>query len=355
MGKIKDKVFGLVVSKNVTDSLADSVKEGNQAKFYLAQENLANGKALDEVTIPDELTDRNVLIINGNKIQGINQRDLNKLDAITDVTKLFKYKGSVTTGAELLAKVPPEAEVGDVWNVKEKCEIDGVRYPAHTNFVCSSVVASVDGRPGSSTWDSLGGTMQIGTEAHSTVGGDYNDILYFTTPEYTPINNFSIGVDESTGLYFEISSNKLCLTLSTANQFELEPSSCDGCTDLIISTSLPIKAVNIPIGIGLNVSTKYGISVKLSPTNDHINSINPANRISGLDISSNGLFIAISSSGILDSQYIPEGLRCIAPNNTQKTTGGLILDGDNIAKWLKAHKKLDSYINSLIDAKLKAQ
>lgn len=76
MGKIRNKVFGLVVSKNVTDSLADSIKDSNQAKFYLAQDKIPNGQALDDVTIPDELTDRNVLIINGNKIQGVNQNDL---------------------------------------------------------------------------------------------------------------------------------------------------------------------------------------------------------------------------------------------------------------------------------------
>lgn len=350
MGKIKDKVFGLVVSKNVTDSLADSVKEGNQAKFYLAQVGTAEGKALDEVTSPDEFTDRNVLIINGNKIQGISGDDLHKLNAIQDVNKIFKYKGSVATGDELLAKVPPKAEVGDVWNVEHECEINGVKYPAHTNFVCSSINIL----PASSTWDSLGGTMQIGTFARSTVKNS-NETLYFNTPGDIPINNFSIDVENSTGLYFELSSNKLCLNLSTANLYNLGISSCAGCTDLVISTSLPIKAVNIPIGTGLNVSTNYGISVKLFPSNDHIYSINPITRLSGLDISSNGLFIAISSSGLLDSQYIPDGLRCIGSNDKQQTTGGLILDGDNIAKWLKTHKKLESYINSLIDAKLKAQ
>ena len=53
MGKIKDKVFGLVVSKNVTDSLADSIKDSNRAKFYLAQDKIPNGQALDDVTSPN--------------------------------------------------------------------------------------------------------------------------------------------------------------------------------------------------------------------------------------------------------------------------------------------------------------
>ena len=64
MGKIKNKIFGLVVSKNLKDSLADSVKEGNQAKFYLAQNNNPyEQKALDDVTTVTN-DDRNTLIIN---------------------------------------------------------------------------------------------------------------------------------------------------------------------------------------------------------------------------------------------------------------------------------------------------
>ena len=42
MGNIVGKQFRVVASKNLKDSLADSVKEGNQAKFYLAQNNNPN-------------------------------------------------------------------------------------------------------------------------------------------------------------------------------------------------------------------------------------------------------------------------------------------------------------------------
>ena len=352
MGNIVEKLFRVVASKNVTDSLEDSVKEGNQAKFYLVQDGIADGKALDEVTIPDELSDRNALIINGNKIQGVSGDDLHKLNAIKDVNKIFKYKGSVKTGNELKAKVPPEAEVGDVWNVEQECEINGVKYPAHTNFVCSSIQIL----PATSTWDSLGGTMQMGEIATSVISND-NDIITFNTPGNTPIKKFSLKVSSSNGLYFD-SNNGLSLNLSTARDFWLGTSAVDGCIDLIISAGgAPVGTINIPIGSGLTVSTNYGISVNLSAVDDHILISNPnhATRSSGLDISTSGLFIAISSSGILDSQYIPNGLRCIEPNDTQKLSGGLILDGNTIARWLQHHKGLESYINSLIDAKLKAQ
>lgn len=354
MGNIVEKLFRVVASKNVTDSLEDSVKEGNQAKFYLVQDGEADGKALDEVTIPDELSDRNALIINGNKIQGVSGDDLHKLNAIKDVNKIFKYKGSVKTGNELKAKVPPEAEVGDVWNVEQECEINGVKYPAHTNFVCSSIQIL----PATSTWDSLGGTMQMGEIATSVISTD-NDTITFNTPRNTPIKEFSLVVSTFNGLYFDRSnSNILSLNLSTARDFWLGSSTVDDCIDLILSAGgAPVGTINIPIGIGLTVSTNSGISVKLSTVDDHIHINNPnhAIRSSGLDISTNGLFIAISSSGILNSQYIPDGLKCIEPNDTQKLSGGLILDGNTIAKWLQHHKGLELYINSLIDAKLKAQ
>lgn len=359
MGNIVGKQFKVVASKNLTDSLADSVKEGNQAKFYLAQDGLANGKALDDVTIPDELTDRNVLIINGNKIQGVNQKDLSKLDAITDVTKIFKYKGSVETGAELLEKVPPETEVGDVWNVEQECEINGVQYPAHTNFVCSSVQISIDGKPATSTWDSLGGTMQIGAPASVTCETNNMNytVLHYSTKDNLPINGFPIILDSNTGIFAD-NDGKISLELCAADVLDLEHHP-NGYDSLVISTTFPINAVKIPIGSGLNVSTSYGIDVKLSGAANNNDEIgfdwNNSYRNSGLDISTNGLFIAISSSGTLSSKYIPNGLKCVGIDNVYRLTGGLILDGDNIVDWLKINKKLEPYINSLIDAKLKAQ
>lgn len=350
MGKIKNKVFGLVVSKNVTDSLDDSVKEGNQAKFYLAQEGDAEGKALDEVTSPDEFSDRNLLIINGNIIQGVSKDDLTKLNAIPDATKIFKYKGSVKTGEDLLKKVPPEAEVGDVWNVEQECEIDGNKYPPHTNFVCSSIKIL----PASSTWDSLGGTMISGESAYRQITYVGSDVfIKYKTVNKTPINSFSIKLDATTGISAN-SEGTIKLNLGTADIFYVDhnPNSYDS---LVISTSVPMCGIKIPIGLGLKVSTQYGIGVKLSTRISTNIDLTNRYRNGGLDMDGNGLFIAISSSGILESQYIPNGLKCVEMDTTNKLTGGLILDGDNIADWLQAHKKLESYINSLIDAKLKAQ
>ena len=75
MGKIVGKQFRVVVSKDLTTAIAESVKEGNQAKFYLAQG--STGKALDDVTNTTN-DDRNTIVINGNLIQGISHNDFAK-------------------------------------------------------------------------------------------------------------------------------------------------------------------------------------------------------------------------------------------------------------------------------------
>jgi hypothetical protein len=321
MGKIKNKVFGLVVSKNVTDSLADSIKDNNQAKFYLAQDKFPNdGQALDDVTIPNELTDRNVLIINGNRIQGVNQNDLSKLDAITDVHKLFKYKGSVETGNELLKKVPPEVEVGDVWNVEQECEIYGIKYPAYTNFVCSSVKTSIEGKPASSTWDSLGGVMQMGIEA--TVHNVGNTLLSYYTLNNIPISSFNIKVNRSEGLYID-DLNRIGLSLSSRRGLGIDPYNY----------------------LGIRLSTD-----KLDPINKEVSE--PEN--SGLAFRNDGtLTIAIGEDCSNDNDCINGAL--VLGIGTDDRHGGLCISSKAMVNFINTNRNIRTYINSLIDAKLKAQ
>lgn len=162
MGNIVGKQFRVVASKDYATALAESVKEGNQAKFYLAQK---EGKALDGVTATTD-NDRNTLIINGNRIQGVSNNDISKLDAITDVTKLFKYKGSVDTFDDLPTGTLRDVSVGDVWNIKSDFTLEGVIYPAYTNVVC---VTAAYGSAPVIVWDALGGTMEMGTSVAPTV------------------------------------------------------------------------------------------------------------------------------------------------------------------------------------------
>lgn len=363
MGKIKNKVFGLVVSKNVTDSLADSIKDNNQAKFYLAQDKLPNGQALDDVTSPNELTDRNVLIINGNKIQGVNQKDLSKLDAITDVSKLFKYKGSVVTGGELLKKVPPEAEVGDVWNVEQECEIDGVKYPAYTNFVCSSAKASIAEKPASSTWDSLGGTMQMGTTA--TVNSVGNTRLDYHTSYDIPISSFSINFAINSSL--KTANGEITLSKSSPSAKKIDKETLYyGSNDPIANFKIKVDSssglyindlnmIDLSISNGLDIDTKDSLYILLST--DKSNSIDkeasePEN--SGLAFTKDGaLTIAIGENGSNSGDCIGGAL--VLGSGTNSIRGGLCISSNTMVDFINTNMNIRTYINSLIDAKLKAQ
>lgn len=369
MGKIKDKVFGLVVSKNVTDSLADSIKDNNQAKFYLAQDKLPNGQALDDVTSPNRLTDRNVLIINGNKIQGVNQNDLSKLDAITDVSKLFKYKGSVATGDELLKKVPPETEVGDVWNVEQECEIDGVTYPAHTNFVCSSAKASIDGKPSSSTWDSLGGTMQIGTSAISHKINDYT-LDYQVQGPNIPITQFSLSVSTNEGLYIN-SHNELGLNHNDASEQRILYN--ENLSHELIYRSKPksiINNISIRVSTPLFISTRNEIELKVGTglivdNTVYLNLASNSKFSGGHEYegggfsynASNGLSISLATSPLFYNDIVPDGLHLqdYAGTAAGSATGGLYISSLALVNFIKDNISIRTYISSLIDAKLKAQ
>lgn len=373
MGKIKNKVFGLVVSKNVTDALADSIKDNNQAKFYLAQDKTLNGQALDDVTTPNELTDRNVLIINGNKIQGVNQNDLSKLDAITDVSKLFKYKGSVATKDELLKKVPPETEVGDVWNVEQECEIDGVKYPAHTNFVCSSTKASIVGKPASSTWDSLGGTMQMGTAAEAHKDNEHT-LVYYTYDPTIPITQFSLMLSNNGGLYVN-SQNRLDLNHNNADEqriiavnnrsqqliYKRRPNSIIDNISIRVGTPLCISANNeieLKVGTGLAVDDGYTGSVYLNLKSDpKVTDLKHKYEGSGLSYDSNqALSISLATSAAYYNDIIPNGLGLVTYAGTAAghATGGLYISESAIVDFIKNNTAIEIYISSLINEKLKA-
>lgn len=419
MGKIKNKIFGLVVSKNVTDSLADSIKDNNQAKFYLAQNKLPSGQALDDVTSPNELTDRNVLIINGNKIQGVNQNDLSKLDAITDVTKLFKYKGSVDKFDDLPTGKLRDVSVGDVWNIKSNFTLENVTYPAYTNVVC--VTAGYGSIP-TIKWDALGGTMEMGTSVTPTVK-DY--VLSYKTINNIPISSFEIALGSNTGIKAN-ASGIITLDLGTAlpkkinnntlmfsgdsrpvEHFQIDVDTTHGIyitedkkigllvtnaattPDDAVSNSMlqigdgrtPIAAFNIKTGdglcielqndneIGLNISTA-GLRIDdnkqlcLTLSSNHGASIYKNQheycKESGLCIDSGGaLRIAVAthynSNG---GDIIAGGIVIGSGYDDSKGVsyhGGLCISSKAIAQFVMKNASIAGYINSLIDAKLQAQ
>lgn len=296
MGNIVGKLFGVVASKNYTTALAESVKVGNEAKFYLAQS--GSGIALDNITkVTDD--DRNMLIINGNKIQGISNNDVAKLNAITDVTKLFKYKGSVADFKSL----PIKAEVGDVYNIQSDFIIDDIKYPAYTNVVCES--SEMVGNIPNTKWDSLGGTMQIGTGALRSQ--KTASIIHWKSENNIPISSFDLEVDH--GLVVD-GGGKL----------------------------------SINIGTGLQLYANASITLQLSTESTEVISVYQGAGVSGLNIDDKGgLHVALATSSDNGRRYLVH------------LSKGIALDYAQLVTSLKADAQLKMYINSLIDAKLKAQ
>lgn len=412
MGNIVGKQFRVVASKDYATALAESVKGGNQAKFYLAQK---DGKALDGVTATTD-NDRNTLIINGNRIQGVSNNDISKLDAITDVTKLFKYKGSVDTFDDLPTGAGRDVSVGDVWNIKSDFTLEGVTYPAYTNIVC---VTAAYGSAPMIKWDALGGTMEMGTSVAPTVK---DSILSYKTENNIPISSF--GIVLGSGLVAN-ASGVISLDLGTAlsekinntlmfsggsrpiERFQIDVDSRHGIyitedkkigllvTDaattqggafgnslLQIGNGLtPIAGFYIKTGnglcietqndneIGLNISTD-GLSINndkqlyLSLSSDSNASISESQykycRAGGLCIDSGGeLRIAIADYYNCNGGDIIEGGIVIGSGyedtNGMRYHGGLCISSKAIAQFVMKNASIAGYINSLIDAKLQAQ
>lgn len=392
MGNIVGKLFRVVASKDYATALAESVKEGNQAKFYLAQK---DGKALDGVTATTD-NDRNTLIINGNRIQGVSNNDISKLDAITDVTKLFKYKGSVDTFDDLPTGTSRDISVGDVWNIKSDFTLEGVTYPAYTNVVC---VTAAYGSAPMIEWDALGGTMEMGTSVAPTVK---DSVLSYKTKNNIPISSFGIVLGSNTGIMADasgvirIKSDKKtfsrvggdmlsCISAAPLNHITLHISTDNGLfigtdiggnnhIDLRLSTEsicyMSTKVVNehtinnslsivsdnnyplhefiLPCGNGVeaiitdNIKHTANLAVKLSTSGTDAE-IAGNSRMSGLDFNGGGLYVALSSSEEVNKKFLI------------RNGGGLALKYTELVNSLKSDTQLKQYINSLIDAKLQAQ
>lgn len=338
MGNIVGRQFGVVASKDYATALAESVKGGNQAKFYLAQK---DGKALDSVTAITD-NDRNTLIINGNRIQGVSNNDISKLNAITDVTKLFKYKGSVNAFYDLPTGELRDVSVGDVWNIKNNFTLEGVTYPAYTNVVC---VTAAYGSAPVIKWDALGGTMEMGT--YATQRKESDSIVSWRTENNIPLSEFKFKVSTNTGLYID-NDAKLSLAMSSG-----EPTlhiSTDPATSLVtyqsvINANCPLNSVTIQVSTGLKIGNDNKIYLCLA-TGSNLGSASSnysGARVSGLDISKGGLYVVLSSSATINRKFLVN------------KGDGISLDYTGLVNCLMSDIPLKIYIGSLIDDALKAQ
>lgn len=336
MGNIVGKQFGVVASLDLATAIAESVKEDNQAKFYLAQRN--TGKALDNVTKTTD-DDRNTLVVNGNLIQGISHNDFAKLNAITDVTKIFKYKGSVQDKDALFAKEhEPSTKKGDVWNVEQECTIDGVSYPAHTNFVYIDTTNNPE-----FNWDSLGGTMQIGTYARRIKENDSS--VSWRTTNRVPVAEFALEVDGARGLYISEDA-KIGLRLGTAETsffISSDAASNKTYTLNLFRDDSPIGDISIALKNGLKITEDKSISLSLATTNQYNTSDTEGAGISGLDIQGGGLYVVLSSSAYVNKKFLVN------------KGDGISLDYIELVNSLMTDFSLKIYISSLIKDALKAQ
>lgn len=153
----------------------------------------------------------------------------------------WKYKGS-KNAAEFLAIILSADTVGDIYNVTEDVIVDGVRYPAYTNFIC------IEKDSGTYGWDSFGGHLPIASE--NTAGiikignglfKDTNDKLNIKLGSYFELegdsnfklrlgsglrydkdgnNNSMLSVSIGTGIKYSANGDSVILDYST-EYFEL--------------------------------------------------------------------------------------------------------------------------------------
>lgn len=278
MGNVVGKQFGVVASKDYNTALTESVKEGNQGKFYLTEN---GGNGFDNITAATD-DSRNTLIVNGNKIQGVSTSDINKLNtigsAITD-SGFFNYK----TGVEYFSQLPnsnDNVSVGDVYTIYNDFVLDGNKYPSWTNVVC------IDTSADSFTpikWTALGSIMTIGTFANSMRSNE-QEIDYYTVND-VPISRFSLHL--SSGLRSD-DGISISLRLSTSSRGNAQVTDISGLDisdsgiRLALATGYNQTFINGLITIGTDEAEKGGLSIygpaiedylKESSYNDYINSL----------------------------------------------------------------------------------
>lgn len=114
------------------------------------------------------------------------------------------------------------------------------------------------GKPASSTWDSLGGTIQMGTIAKVTA--DQNHTLIFAGNNDIPINSFQINVARERGLVFD-ENNILSL-----QYIDPIPTKRDNTVTYyagdIYGNLKPMRYISLSEGTGIALSTKMIIVQK---------------------------------------------------------------------------------------------
>lgn len=386
MGNIVGKPFSVVASKDYNTALTESVKEGNQAKFYLTEN---GGKGFNDITATTD-DSRNTLIVNGNKIQGVSTSDINKLNLISGSGLItdgaFRYKGPVNKIFNLPSN-PNNVSIGDVYNINNQFAIDGISYPAYTSVVC--IGTNGDGLS-PIEWNALGGTMDIGTNATPKSLSIYE--LVYNPNNRTPIGSFTIKLKQKSGLTFNY-DNEIELNLgkglmvdgdnitinpgdglnfNTNSKLQLNLGSglhfYNGCVYPNLGDNLTIESdyiddpngkINVKLGLGLSTSSD-GIVPSLGPgliinsdnkitykfgSSKDDNNEGDITRCSGLYFdSSYGLNVALATDIYNKDSYINGIVRL---DEQDASYGGLAIDSNALSSWLENDTTVENHIISV--------
>lgn len=317
MGKIQGQPFGLVVSKTPQEALTESVKAGNEAKFYVhSTDSVLDGAVSDGAGNGSKACE---ITINGNVLRGMSAKEQAKLKQFLDVdpATVYKFKGTVKSYDDLL-KVP-SAKAGDVYNVTYP---GSSSYPANTNFA-----ATKDGPGSLAEWDSLGGIQfdintAIGIPSN-VVNSDNDTLMVQTNSDTQPLFK-QLTLKCGKGLQFVPASTELTdpatLNLNIGSNLTLESNRLD-------CTIEPIDPLDLqPNG-----------TVSLKINNNHLQV-----RDGKLDLSTNQIFISTNTPNV---NFVNDNLKFSTP--IAQTGVHNLLSGFNI--------KLASYFdyNSNIGLQIK--
>ena len=348
MGTIVGNPFGLVASKSEAEALTESVKTGNEAKFYVTGHSSDYTGA--SISGGNDKASSAAIVINGCVLRGLSESQETTLEKMSNVSQIMQYKGSVQNLATLLAI--KNAAVGDTYNVVTAVTLGNATYPAGTNFCCKTAGTST-GTP-AANWDPLGGSFTVlGTKISIQSFHDNNFYSDGRLIIDAGGNDAISHVDISVSSAVQISTAQLTIgsggaLLGDSVNIPLTTSVTVGTSHISlgdVTRSSIISNLQIPIATQLSHSDNaikfdgnllalstwtgiyFGTGLKLSTINDTEFSIN-------LD------YIALSSSGITVNG---EGIAIKYDGD-----GGLSINNNN-------QLRLDTvWLGSFIDARLSA-
>lgn len=359
MGNIVGNVFGVVASKDQATALTESIKTGNEAKFYLSKNNTTNTGATCNAA--GNKQDSIALTINGNVLRGMSAAEQEKLDQFLSVNPatVYKFKGTVATYADLLKVTSVKA--GDVYNVTDPTSQG---YPKETNFA-----ATKDGTGATTNiWDSLGGIgVKVSTADNITLTTYTTQISHqkLTMKPYAGATRNNTVVDA-----IEIAAAKPLIISTRTPDGEATPTfGLDLGNGLLVDgdNKLTVGMEKIVMGEYLTAQTMTqminGTSVTFQTLPISVNETHLNNHISNMALLKSAVSDSASSGiVVLDKGYLTiqvpsytnqpdqaDGILCITTGLAKKAANGLYISSKKLAEFV--NRLVNLAISSALEAK----